>query len=171
MRAPTTALATMMLALVMTAVPASAFNLTGHWVGKYSCKGFAAPFDDDGKQVNKFSTSHPTSTLDITQNGNNFAAVIDLNDGPYRYNGFSMPSVKTDAVGEVFLLGCNNGNTPAPPSSGAEIMRAAVKTKAGVVKATFKAISLFADNYPEIETCKYTYTRVDTNDPGVTACP
>src|SRR5262245_18022219 len=65
MRVPTTALAAMMLSLLTTVAPASAFDLTGHWVGKYSCKGFARPYTDDGKLVNKFTTGHSDSTLDI----------------------------------------------------------------------------------------------------------
>ena len=158
--------------LVLFSTPAAAFNLTGHWEGKYSCKGFAAPFTEDGKLVNKFTTVHKTSTLDITQNGNAFGAVLDLNlpAGPYRYNGFSMPSVKTDDVGEVFLVGCGTSPTPPDGDTGAEILRAAVKTKDGVVKASFKGFSIFVDNFPEAETCKYSYTRVDTNDPGIDTC-
>jgi hypothetical protein len=171
MRVPLTVFGSLVLCLGVTVLPASAFDLTGHWTGKYSCKGFAAPFNRDGKQVNKFTTSHKESTLDITQNGGAFGAVIDLNDGPYRYNGFSMPSVKNAATGEVFLIGCSTSKIPTSDDTGAEIVRASVKTKDGVVKATFKGVSLFADNFPEIETCKYSYTRVDTADPGISTCP
>jgi hypothetical protein len=154
-----------------TVVPAQAFDLTGHWTGKWSCKGFAAPFDRDGKLVNKFTSSNGASTLAISQSGGTFGAVIDLNDGTFRYNGFAMASVKTDDVGEAVLLGCSTGNTLPSAATGAEIMRAAVKTKGGTFKASFKAVSIFADDFPEVETCKYSYTRIDTIDPGVATCP
>jgi len=171
MRAPTATFVVILLSFSTSAVPASAFDLTGHWVGKYSCKGFAAPFTDDGKQVNKYTTSHPQSTLDITQTGGGaFGAVIDLNNGPFRYNAFAMTSVKSNGAGEVVLLGCSTANTLPSASSGAEILRASVKTKNGVVKASFKGVSIFADNFPEVETCKYSYTRVDSADPNVDIC-
>lgn len=50
-------------------------------------------------------------------------------------------------------------------------MRASVKTKLNSTKATFKGTSIFADNGPDVGTCKYSYKRVDTTDPNLTACP
>ena len=46
-----------------------------------------------------------------------------------------------------------------------------MKTKAGTFKATLKATSIFQDDIPEVSICKYSYKRIDTNDPGVPACP
>jgi hypothetical protein len=158
------------VASTMAATSARAFDLTGHWVGKYSCKGFAAPFTSDGKLVNKFTTGSDPSTLVITQNGATFGAIIDPGNGTFRYNAFAMTGVKDANNGEVVFLGCSTGNTLPPASTGAEILRASVKTKAGTFKASFKGISIFADDFPEVETCKYTYKRVDTNDPGVDVC-
>lgn len=169
MRMLTSTLATLVLCAVTT-VPAHSFDLTGHWIGKWSCKGFSAPYVRDGKLVNGFAPANPASTLAITQNDGAFGAVIDLNEGEsYRYNGFAMESVKGAGSGEVFLLRCGTGQTPVP--SGGEIVRAAVKTKGGVVKASFKGVSLVADDYPEITSCKYSYTRIDTVDPAVESCP
>ena len=171
MRRPIVLLFPMVLCLIVTVVPASAFDLTGHWTGKWSCKGFAAPFDDDGKLVNKFTSGNPTSTLAITQNGDAFGAVIDLGDGTFRYNGFSMESATNADVGEIFMLGCANANTPPSAATGAEILRAKVKTKDGTPTASFKGFSIFVDDFPEAETCKYTFTRIDTDDPDVDTCP
>ena len=154
----------------MAVTPAPAFDLTGHWAGKWSCKGFAAPFTRDGKLVNKFTSGRSESTLVITQSGGTFGAVIDPGNGTYRYNGFSMNDVKDANKGEVVLVGCSTGNTLPPPDTGAEILRAAVKTKGDTFKASFKGVSLFADDLPEVETCKYTYKRIDTADPGVALC-
>jgi hypothetical protein len=147
--------------------PAHAFDLTGHWVGKYSCKNFHGTKD---ASINK------NSTLAITQTGNTFAANIDAaNAGHnFRYNGLAVPDAKSpDTKGEAVLLGCHLANTLA--SHGAtldgELQRASVKTKGGTFKATFKSTSFFQDTLPEVGACKYTFKRTDTTDPGVTACP
>ena len=36
---------------------ASAFDVTGHWVGKWSCKGFSAPFTDDNGKLHYFESA------------------------------------------------------------------------------------------------------------------
>jgi len=157
------------LALVFSivSVPAHAFDLTGHWQGKWSCKGFSAEFMDHGKPANKYATSNKASTLAITQSGANFAAKID---NTYAYNGVGMTDVKDDQKGEVVILGCLDANT-LPGGNGSETLRAQVKTKNGTPKATLSGISIYADSYPEVETCKYSYKRIDTTDPAVAACP
>jgi hypothetical protein len=161
---------TLVLGLSTVAIPAHAFDLTGHWTGKWSCKGFAAPFNDDnGKLVNKYSTGNSESTLAITQTGSTFAATIDAGNGNYMYNGFAMANAKDAHKGEVVLLGCSTRNTLT--GSDAEILRAAVSTKDGTFKASFKGASIFADDFPEVETCKYSYKRLDTVDPQLDACP
>ena len=151
-------------------VPAYAFDLTGHWQGKWSCKGFSAPFMDHGKLVNKFASANATSTLAITQSGADFGAEID---GTFRYNSVGMNDAKDDHKGEAIVLGCLDANTL--PTNGTEIVRAQVKTKAGTFKATFSGISVFGENFggsfPEVETCKYSYKRIDTTDPSIGACP
>jgi len=174
---------------------ASAFDVTGHWVGKWSCKGFSAPFTDDkGKLVNKFTSSNKHSTLDITQNDQTFAAIIDAapvcqggaNAGtfctddsecpasscpgqsfPVFYNAVAVPAVNDPANnGNVILLGCDTSNA-LPTGSDAELIQASIKTKVPNVKASFKGTSIFADNTddsPESGFCKYTYQRVGETD-------
>jgi hypothetical protein len=160
--------ATAIVLLSTIGTPAYAFDLTGNWVGKYTCKGF------DGT---KFTGGNKTSTLAITQTGNTIAANIDAAfpapDGDFRYNGFAIPDSKSpDTKGEVVILGCHLANTAASAAVGdGELMRGSVKTKAGTFKATFKSTSIFQDDFPDVGTCKYSYKRVDTNDPGVAACP
>jgi hypothetical protein len=157
-----------------TGAPAAhAFDLTGHWTGKWSCKGVA----NDGKFT--VSSSISPSTLDITQVGGTFAAVVDVSVSPadggdFPFNVFAIPDLKKpDEKGEVVLLACPNGNT-VPASGSAETMRGQVKTKANTAKASFKATSIFTDIFngaPEVGTCKYSYKRIDTTDPGLTNCP
>jgi len=179
---------------------ASAFDVTGHWVGKWSCKGFSAPFTDDkGKLVNKFTVSNKHSTLDITQNDQTFAAIIDAAPvcqgganagtfctgdsecpgsscvqlfGPFFYNAVAVPAVNDPMNnGNVILLDCDTSNT-LPTGSEAELIQASISTKVPNVKASFKGTGIFADDFPESAVCKYTYQRVGETDlVGATSCP
>ena len=164
--------ATTLLILGAAIAPAHAFDLTGHWVGKFTCKRY------DGT---KLTFGNKNSTLDITQAGSVLAANIDAAipppDGDLSYNGVAILDQKSpDTKGEVVLYGCHLANTPAPidppgtPLDG-ELARAAVKTKVGIFKATLKAVSIFQDDKPEVGSCKYSYKRIDTIDPAVPACP
>ncbi len=143
---------------LLVATTAHAFDLTGHWVGKWSCKGF------DGS---KFSSGNKNSTLAITQNGNALGANLD--NGNFFYNGVPVTDTAKPEKGEVVLLNCTNANVLVADDS--EMIRAAAKTKVGTFKATLKGTSIFADNFPEVGTCKYSYKRVDTTDPAVGGCP
>ena len=157
-----------LVAGLLTAAPAPAqvFNMTGHWVGKFSCKGV----DETGK----FSETDDPSTLDITQTGNLIA--VSLDQGDFRYNGSIIPDTKKpDVQGEVVLVGCLTNTTFVAGDGSSEIMRAKVKTKANTVKASFSGTSIFEikDNQfgESVESCKLSYKRTDTTDPVVLACP
>jgi hypothetical protein len=157
MRIRTCTVSALTLALVASVAPgAGAFDLTGHWIGKWKCKGF------DGS---KFTGNQKPSPLEVTQSGNSLAASID----GFSYNGTPVTSVTNPDRGEVVLLACPTANTLGGDE--AEIFRGAVKTKSGTFKATIKGTSIFADDAPESGTCKYSYKRVDTDDPGITPCP
>jgi hypothetical protein len=159
-------LAATTLGLGAAAVPAHAFDLTGHWVGKWSCKGF------DGA---KFSSRQflKTSTMDITQIQGTFAIAIDAANDNFTYNGSAIPDTDKPEKGEVAFLGCHLGTTLAHDPLDGELVRAAVKTstKVGDAKASFKGTSVFANDFPDVGTCKYSYKRLDTIDPGLSACP
>ena len=154
------------LALTTAAPAAHAFDLTGHWIGKWSCKGF------DGT---KFTSKEPDSTLDVTQTGNDILASID--GQIFLYNGTAIPDLAKPEKGEAVLLQCGTSNAVTLQES--EIVRATVKTKDTTFKASFKATSIFTDLFvndnqeqvPEVGTCKYSYKRIDTIDPQVPGCP
>ncbi|HEY2388822.1 MAG TPA: hypothetical protein VGK30_17840 [Candidatus Binatia bacterium] len=144
-----------------------AFDMTGHWVGKFTCKGV----DETGK----FKDDDNPSTLDITQTGSLIA--VSLDSGDFSYNGSLIPDIKKpDVQGEVVLIGCNTNTTFVAGDHSSEIMRAKVKTKANSVKASFSGISLFEINDAQfgesIETCKLSYKRVDAMPPvpAITGC-
>jgi len=150
---------------VSAASPARAqvFNMTGHWQGKFSCKGV--------DQTGKFTETDDPSTLDITQTGNLIA--VSLDSGDFHYNGALIPDVKKpDVQGEVVLIGCNTNTTFVAGDHSSEIIRAKVKTKGE--KASFSGTSLFEVNDAQfgesIETCKLSYKRTSTANPAVAAC-
>lgn len=160
---PLTIIAVAVAAAVSAAAPAAAqvFNMTGHWVGKFACKGV----DNTGK----FSETDNPSTLDITQTGSLIAVSLDSND--FTYNGSLIPDLKKpDLQGEVVLIGCNTNLTFVAGDHSSEIMRAKVKTKATSEKASFSGLSLFEINDStfgeSIETCKLSYKRVDATPPA-----
>ena len=147
-----------LVAAVGVSPAAQAFDLTGHWTGKWRCAGF-----DGGK----FKSNDTTSTLAVSQSGDAIAAIID--DSTYLYNGIAIPQADRPDKGEVVLLACPTANTVGPEEG--EIVRGAVKTKSGTVKAAFKGTSIYVFDAPEVGTCKYTFKRIDTDDPGIAPCP
>jgi hypothetical protein len=145
-------------ALMLMPIPAHAFDLTGTWIGKWSCKGF------DGS---KFTSGNKTSTLRLTQVGNVINA--DLDNGEYHYNGAALTNTAKPDLGEAVLISCGTDNVPQAGGE-AEILRAAVKTKAGTFKASFKGLSIFESDFKDVGTCKYTFKRRDTINPNVDGC-
>lgn len=135
-----------------------AFDVTGTWVGKWSCKGF------DGE---KFTTANKTSTLKLTQTGNAIAA--DLDNGEFHYNAGMIVDKFKPEKGEAVFVACPTDNLPLADAE-SEILRAAVKTKAGTFKASLKGLSIFEDNFGGVGTCKYAFKRQDTVNPNVSAC-
>jgi hypothetical protein len=152
------------LLLGVAAAPAQAFDLTGHWTGKWSCKDF-----DGGK----FSEGVKTSTMDVTQVGGVFAIAIDANTDDFTFNGVAVPDlIKPNEKGEVSFLSCHNTPVLSASGPGVELIRASVKVKADG-KASFTGTSIFGNNSPTVGTCKYSYKRTAANtaDPGLAACP
>jgi hypothetical protein len=148
------------LTLGASTAPVHAFDLTGNWVGKWSCKGF------DGT---KFTSANKTSTMAITQTGDPFGVVIDaaIPDNNFTYNGFAIPDQKSADKGQVVLLGCHLGTALAGPFPfDGELVRATVKTKPNTFKASFKGTSIFSDDFPEVGSCKYSFKRTDTPPPN-----
>lgn len=151
------------LAAASVAPAAHAFDLTGHWVGKWSCKGF------DGT---RFTDVNKTSTLAITQTGN--ALTID-EDGRFLVGAAIPDAAKPNEKGEVALITCGINTVFALEDEDSEVIRASVKAKPAVVKATLKGLGVLENNLTqfgqEIQTCKYSYKRIDVTPPGLNGCP
>jgi len=141
---------------------AQAFDLTGNWTGRWVCKGF------DGT---RFIDRNLTSTLAVTQSGNTVS--VNMDNGGFIYNGYAAPDAKNpDTRGEVALISCT---TDILPMAGAEseMLRGRVVVKPTI--AVFKGTSVIegpsdgvTGNF--VGTCRYVFTRVDQNNPGVSGC-
>jgi hypothetical protein len=155
-------------AWMFSATPAAsqtAPDLTGTWAGRWSCKSF------DGA---KFNEKKNPSTLRITQSGTTLAAHIDSPQQPpeFFYNGAVISDDKKPAdKAEVVLSQCGTDNHPVAGTTEAEIVRAQVKTRPNSAKASFTATSIFENDAPTVGTCRYSYKRIETADPGVSPCP
>ena len=147
--------------LVSAALPAAsaAFDLTGTWLGRWSCQGFEGV---------PFKSSRKPSVLLISQTGNTLAASID---GAFAYNGGAIPDLRApDTQGEVALAQCATDSLPFQGGE-SELLRAKVKVDPHKGSGSFKGLAVVESDSPDVLTCKYSYTRVDSEDPGVSACP
>jgi hypothetical protein len=147
--------------LAFAALPAAsgAFDLTGTWVGRWSCQGFEGV---------PFKSSRKPSILLISQTDDTLAASID---GAFAYNGGAIPDLRDpDTQGEVALAQCATDSVPHQGGE-SELLRAKVKVDPQKGSGSFKGLSVVESDFPDVLTCKYSYTRVDTEDPGLSACP
>ena len=149
-----------LLASAALAQASQAFDLTGTWVGKWSCQGF------DGAS---FKSSNKQSTIAITQTDNTIAANVD--NGEFFYNGGAIPDAGAPTTkGEAALNQCGTDNLPFATTEG-EILRAKVKVNPESGAGSFKGLSVIETQFFEVLTCKYSYKRTDTVNPNVPACP
>jgi len=153
----------------VVARPAAAYDLTGHWVGKWTCTGFdGAKFTDSSKD----SAPNGTSTLAVTQSG---ATIHALVDGTFTYNGAAIAADAKPEKGEGVLIDCHTNLVLGVDDGNSEIIRISVTTKANSPKATVKGTSTLENFLPQfgqqIQSCKYSYKRIDTVDPAVAGCP
>src|SRR5262245_12655031 len=93
------ALAAIVLVLA-PGVDAHAFDMTGVWTGKVTCKNF------DGV---KFAEEVNPSTMRISHNGT--SATMDLDNGTLHFNGHAVDDAKKpDAKGQVVFFECGTDN-------------------------------------------------------------
>lgn len=148
--------------LSTAALAAHAFDATGTWEGRFSCRHF------DGA---KFRFEMKPSTLRISQSGPTLNA--NLNDGGFLYHGHAIDSDKSpDEKGEVLLAQC--GTDDVAGTGFAEMLRAVVKTKSSQGAGSFRGVSIFEGDFGggrQFGTCKYRFKRTSTADPNAPSCP
>lgn len=140
---------------------AQAPDLTGTWTGEATCNGF------DGTKFKvtccpTLEISHASPTELHVRLPQDDDTVLET----FLYFGRIVPDADKPAEkGEVVLVGCDTTNT-LPEDS--QMGRGSVKIGN---KSTLKGQSFFFETVTGIQTCKWSYKRTDTADPGVPACP
>jgi hypothetical protein len=136
--------------------PTSVPNLTGTWEGKATCEGFLAGEKD------KYTCCEE---LLITQTG----ADLNLLTGGFLYNGVVLPDAdKPETQGEAAFIRCGTDDDLGGVDEMGRATKVSVNLDNG--KGTFTATSFSKGSADEIYTCKWSYKRVNTADPGVPEC-
>jgi hypothetical protein len=154
MRPPFAVIAACVATLVLAgASPAGAFDLTGHWQGKWSCTVFSNGV--------KSKVANGASTFAATSFGNgSFAAVVDSGPG---YLGIEISDAAKPEKGELAIVHCGtHDDLKTVPFS--ELGRWKVTTKGA--KGTIGGVTVWSNGPSHVATCKYKYKRVDTIDPN-----
>jgi hypothetical protein len=152
----------------VVANPAAAYDATGSYTGKYSCKG-----DLEGVPNNKDNYVSEGS-VEITQSGNSVGVLLF---GAYLYNGFQI--LKADPTksnkGELGLAFCGTDDLIGPSSTDFdELGRFKVSTKPDSGKGKLTGVSTYTTfgGSVGIYTCKWSFKRTSTVDPAVpVSCP
>lgn len=144
--------------LGLSTTSALAVDLTGTWEGEAVYKGF---FNGE-----KFKDTYSGAAL-ITQSG----ADLNLDFLGYRYNGGIINDAKKpDQKGEGSFVFCGTTADPLGDYNEAGHLKVQITPK----KSTFKATSVFtvasSGEIVDVATCKWTFTRTNTADPGVPDC-
>lgn len=144
--------------LAMSTTSVLAVDLTGTWDGKAVCNGFFAG--------EKFKATFPGTVL-ISQAG----ADLNLDFLGYRYNGGIIDDAKqSDKKGEGSFVFCDTTAEPLGDYNETGHLKVQITPK----KSTFKATSVFtvasSGVIVDVATCKWTFTRTDTANPGVPEC-
>jgi len=148
-------LALLALHALGAAAPAAALDITGTWLGKYTCTEY------DGT-VTKFTVKG--DVMAITQTGDVFAV-----DSLSQFSGVSIADAKKPlSKGEVKISNCN---TDASISNGGdEIARLKAKVDRTKGKGKLKGSSIYTGP-GWFGVCKWSYKLTSTTDPGATGCP
>lgn len=145
------------------AQPAAAFDLTGTWTGKQSCKGSAVG--------EKISFSFPSELL-ITQNGTDLNIHVVSDSGTDIYQSVGIDDLVKPENGAVYFVHCGTTDIPETGDEFDENGRASVKTKEASGTGSFKGTSTFFNIEPVVASCKWSYKRTSTTDPAVKGgCP
>lgn len=142
-------------ALALAASPAAALDLTGTWVGKFTCTEY------DG-ETSKFTVTD--DEMRITQTGDSFA-VDSLNE----FSGASIPDARSpDRKGEAKMAKCSTDNLAS--NGGDEIARLKVSIDREKGKGKLKGVSVYTFQ-GGVGSCKWSYKLTNPENPNVPGCP
>lgn len=150
---------------LLAATSAAAFDVTGTWAGKASCKGLA----DGNKLAQKVEV-----TVRMSQSGRDVNMEFEGISLLARVSGIAIPSVKKPDTGELGFVGCG---THAEPIFGVTA-RGKVTTKPSKGKGAIKFVTIvtgkdlnFFGVVDSAFTCTGSVKRTSTTDPVVGDCP
>jgi hypothetical protein len=150
----------MAVELLTTMMPmrASAFDLTGQWIGKMTCKGILAG--------EKASLTSKPSTLLIDQ-----SAGLQLSVDGVFYKGEEFPDPSHPTRGQVSVIRCGT-NTEGADFGGAlgrlKVITNPEKRTGSLGGTSFRTDVLLASS---VYTCRWAYKRVSTEPPSLEGCP
>jgi len=146
------------IGVVLLPRAAGAFDLTGTWVGKLSCRGNLV-----GKKDN---VSAAPSTLLVTQN----AGFLLSADGIF-YAADAIADPAKPTRGEIAIIRC--GTTAQSGEFGGEIGRMKVSTNPAKGTGTLSGTSYRTDVLvaSSVYTCRWSYKRISTTPPPLSPCP
>lgn len=153
------------LACSLYAGAAGAFDLTGVWAGKATCKGFA----DGATFARKTEIG-----ANVSQSGRDVYVEFLGFEVLTRANGIAVPSAKKPDKGEAGFVACGNESDP--------VFGVAVRTKVSTTpskgKGTIKMVAVVAGKdlnsigaTDATFTCTGTLKRMATTDPLIGPCP
>lgn len=144
---------------------AHGFDLTGHWVGKASCKGLGDGAKFTGKTDLVADVSQSGSDVNVAFQGFTFLSLA---------SAVAVPSAKNADKGEVGFVACDNQSAPVFGVTG----RAKVTTKPSKGTGSIKLVAIVAGKdlngigvTEATFTCTGSLKRTATTDPGVADCP
>ena len=138
---------------------AHALDVTGTWEGKWKCRVFNA-------LTGSFETlSNPTSTMKISQAGNDLNVEIDSQF--FRFHGVVAAGAANSDNGAATLMSCHTDPTLSQPGSYNELISARFHTNPNTDSGTFKATSTGQQENFLAAVCHYVLKRLSTVDPSV----
>jgi hypothetical protein len=145
-------------AVLAAPAPSHAFDLTGTWQGKQTCRGF--DFVGLGAKFNLLAD------ITVSQDGDEVFARIGDSD----YAGRKIDDPNKPERGRLYLVRCTTDNVPgtALETDWDETADITVKTKA-TGSGTIKGFSTFID-IDGIGSCKWKFKRIGVVDPVLTGC-
>jgi len=153
------ALAGMSLLILGVDIQATqAVDLTGTWTGKIVCNTFDA--------TGTYQAVVAGDTMLITQSGADLNMTAD--GGEFTYDGKVIDKAGHPTTkGQASFIECRT--TPADTDV-SEIGRTKVEIQPDGVGDTFTAQSILSAGGSVFQTCRWSYKRLDTADPGVGEC-
>lgn len=157
-----------LLALLLTALPAAAGNLVGTWIGRFTC----TIEDADGRT----RLQARNSTLTISQPGGAGTSPLRLliddgTGGLIQYTGSIVPSAgdpTREGVGA--FVACGTSDSEAGGSfSEIELIRWRVDAANG--RGSIRKVGVFVESGTAVGACQGAWARTSVVDPGIGACP